>query len=166
MLQRRYPHAAAGRLAVGPFGAAGLIAGWVASDLIHDGPTLAVSAIFWSALSAAVAFLVFSSEGPTRPTSLLQAAIADGVVVGILAGVTGTLFEVLPADAAGGSGSTVTGIGVVGAVAAGAGIGALAGGALGAVVRLLARTRQLERPAPAPSGRKRAGSRKRKHKRP
>ncbi len=159
MLNRRYPHREAGRVAASVFGVAGIIAGVVSASLIHNAPPLVINAALWAAIGGAVAYLVFSSEGPQkRPASVVQAAIADGVVAGVIVATTLILLDLFAGAGAGGTaGAPVT----FGRVAEGFGSGllsgAVGGGLLGYLVLLVGGREKLER-RPARSRRKAAKS--------
>lgn len=131
MLQRRYPFVAAGRTAAIIFGVAALPLGYFLAIRGSDVPTAAVSAVFWGAVGAMVAFLVFSAEGPRRPRSRTQGAIADGVVAGIITCVSAAVFSTLINNQSSGGASLSTlllaaGLGLVGGAIVGAFLGWLA----------------------------------------
>jgi len=155
VLNRRYPHREAGRVAAPVFGVAGIIAGVVSASLIHNAPPLVINAALGAAIGGGVAYLVFSSEGPQkRPASVVQAVIADGVVAGVIVATTLILLDLFAGAGAGGTaGDPVT----VGRVAEGFGSGLLAGavggGLLGYLVFLVGGREKLER-RPARSRRK------------
>src|SRR5947209_1953821 len=94
MLARRYPYAEAGKAVSPIFAFGGAVGGIVASLLLQGSPPAVLNAILWAALAAAVSFLVFSSEGPRpRPEPIWQAAMADGVVAGIIATVSAAILD-------------------------------------------------------------------------
>lgn len=162
MWRRRYPHVLAGRIAAIPFTLAGLAAGWIAAIVIPGSPPPYVCAILWAAFAGAVALLVFSSESAPRPPSVVQASIADGLVTGAIASGSSALVQIL---ASGGAGSAPSPGASVGAIAAAAGVGALAGSVVGAGVYLVGGQELLKRDsgriARAKRGRK-GGSRQRR----
>jgi len=168
VLNRRYPHRDAGRVSAPVFGVAGIIAGVASASLIRNAPPLVVNAVLWAAIGWGVAYLVFSSEGPQkRPASVVQAAIADGVVAGVIVATTLILLDLFAGAGAGGT----TGIPVsFGQVAEGAGSGllsgAVGGGLLGYLVLLVGGREKLQRRS-AGSRRKAArakgGTSRRKH---
>lgn len=152
MWNRRYPHVSAGKLASLPFGATALLGGWIVADLIPKAPPAVFSAILWAVMGAGVAYLVFAAEGVTRPPSLMQASIADGLVAGIITASFGTAIVAFAAGGAGGAGQTVSGWGIVGAIAIGLGVGAAIGALLGTAVALIGSQDALAR---IPPGRRR-----------
>jgi hypothetical protein len=140
MLNRRYSHQAAARVASPIVAVVGVAGGILAALTIPASPPLILNAILWGLLGAAIGYLVFASEGPQqRPASVVQASVADGVVAGILTALSGGLVDVISASGAGSSSSGSLSLGGAGlalvlAIAfgtvagAGAGAGALAVG--------------------------------------
>jgi len=155
MLNRRYPHREAGRVAAPVFGLAGIIAGVVSASLIGNAPPPVANAALWAAIGGVVAYLVFSSEGPQkRPASVVQAAIADGVVAGVIVATTLILLDLFAGAGAGGTaGVPITFGRVTEGIGSGLLSGAAGGGLLGYLVFLVGGSEKLER-RPAPSRRK------------
>ena len=136
MLARRYPHAEAGKAVSPLFAMGGAVGGVVSSLLMSDAPPVAVNAVLWAAIAGMTAFLVFSSEGPrARPEPLWQAAMADGVVAGIIATVSASVLDLFLGS---GSGSTSSSSITVSSFGATVGVGVLAGLLAGAVLGLAA----------------------------
>lgn len=144
----------AGRLALTPFAATALLSGWIVANLVPHSPPQVFSAILWGVVGGGVSYLVFSSEGATRPVSMMQASVADGVVAGIITATFGTVIVVLAASGAGGSGDTVSWLDVVEKVAIALAIGSVVGAILGSAVGLIG--------GPAVLARRRSGGQRRK----
>lgn len=135
MLNRRYSHQEAARVAAPFICLLGVVGGIVATRVIPGSPPTIVNAILWGLAGGFTGYLVFASEGPQqRPASIVQASIADGVVAGTLTALTGTLIDVIGASGAGSSssGTLSLGRGVL-SLGLAAACGALFGGAMGAV---------------------------------
>lgn len=101
MWNRRYPFAAAGRLAAAAFGIDGVIGGVVLALTLPNAPGPYVNGPLWAVLGAVVGFLVFATDAQQRPMSVRQAAAADGVVVGIVGAAMGVLLDLAAATGAG-----------------------------------------------------------------
>lgn len=147
VLNRRYPHRDAGRVAAPVFGLAGIIAGVVSASLIGNAPPPVANAALWAAIGGSVAYLVFSSEGPQkRPASVVQAGIADGVVAGVIVATMLILLDLFTGGGAGGSAGVPVTFGRV-AEGFGSGVlsGAVGGGLLGYLVFLVGGREKLER---------------------
>ncbi len=133
MVNRRYPHRGAAQFASPLIGISGLAGGVVAAQAIPGSPSPVFNAVLWGVIGAVAGYIVFASEGPQqRPASLMQAAIADGVVAGIITSLSGALVDVISASGAGSSSDGVLSLGgavlaVALAVMFGAGVGAGAG---------------------------------------
>ncbi len=129
-------HSAAGRVAAPILGVASVLAGLAASRLIAGSPPIPINVVIWGAMGAASAFLVFASEGPQqRPPSTFQAAMADGVVSGLVTAIGGSVVDLV---AASGAGSSSAGSVTFPEVLAAAGLSLLGGAAVGAACGLLA----------------------------
>jgi hypothetical protein len=82
----------------------GLVGGLLAARTIPGSPPILVNVVVWGLIGALTGYIVFASEGPQqRPASVVQAAIADGVVAGILTALSGALIDVISASGAGSS---------------------------------------------------------------
>jgi hypothetical protein len=140
MFSRQYPYAETGRVAAWPFALGGAIGGYVASVLVGGGPPVPINIVLWAIITRATAYIVFSSEGPRqRPDGMVQAAIADGIVAGVIACVSCAIIDVIVAAGAGTSGSHGVSAGTLAAtVGLGALAGVVAGTALGYLVVPLA----------------------------
>lgn len=114
-------------------GIAALAGGAVAARAIPGSPSPVFNAVLWGIIGGVAGYIVFASEGPQkRPVSLIQAAVADGVVVGIITALSGALIDVISASGAGSSTHGALSLGgavlaVIVAVVLGAGVGAAAG---------------------------------------
>ena len=129
VLRRRYSHQQAARIASPLIGVAGLVGGAVAARAIPGSPSLFFNAVLWGVIGGFAGYIVFASEGPQqRPASIAQAAVADGVVAGIITALSGGLIDVISASGAGSSthGSLSVGGAVLAVVFAGL-LGALVG---------------------------------------
>jgi hypothetical protein len=163
MLARRYPYADAGKAVSPIFGIGGAAGGVIASLIIPGAPPIVLNAVLWAALAAATSFLVFSSEGPRpRPEPLWQAAMADGVVAGIIATVSTSIIDLFLGSGSGSSSGSSVSVSMFGAtVGVGLLAGMVGGGGLGLVsVPVVGDLRLVRKPAELP--RKRRGKRKRK----
>jgi hypothetical protein len=133
VLNRRYSHQRAARIAAPFIVVVGVIGGLLAARTIPGSPPILVNVVIWGLIGAFTGYLVFASEGPQqRPTSVVQAAMADGVVAGILTALSGTLVDVISASGAGSSSSGSLSLGgailtLVLAIVLGALVGAAAG---------------------------------------
>jgi hypothetical protein len=153
MLQRRYPHRGAGRLASLLFLVVGFAGGWLAGTQVRHGPGPLAGGIVWALIAAGVAYLVFSSEGPARrPQSRWQAGMADGLITGVMAGLVGAAIDLVVASGTSGAGNTS----VAGALGASVGLGTVAGAAAGLLLGLHP---ALER-APVATGKRRREERR------
>jgi hypothetical protein len=135
VLRRRYSHQQAARIASPLIGLSGLVGGAIAARAIPGSPSLFFNAVLWGVIGGFTGYIVFASEGPQqRPASIAQAAVADGVVAGIITALSGGLIDVISASGAGSSthGSLSVGGAVLAVVFAGL-LGALVGGAAGAL---------------------------------
>lgn len=135
MLTRRYPHRAAARIAAPLVGISSVAGGMLAARTIPGSPSLVFNAVLWGVIGGVAGYIVFASEGPQqRPASLVQAAVADGVVAGIITALSGALIDVISASGAGSSshGSLSLG-GAALAVVIAVGLGAVVGGCMGAL---------------------------------
>jgi hypothetical protein len=132
---RRYPHFEVGRVVSPLFAVVGAFGGIIAGVWMPGAPPPVINAVLWAVIGAMTSFLVFSSEGPrARPASLVQAAVADGVVTGIIATVSAALLDLL---AAAGAGTTAGGVVTAGSFVQTvliAGAAGLVGGALSGFV--------------------------------
>lgn len=135
MLSRRYTHVGAARVASPIIALAGVAGGILAARIIPGSPPIVANAVLWGLAGGFTGYIVFASEGPQqRPSSILQAAIADGVVAGILTALSGALIDVISASGAGSSsGGTLSLGGVVLALVLAIILGALGGAAAGAL---------------------------------
>jgi hypothetical protein len=135
MLNRRYSHQAAARVASPIVATVGVVGGILASLTIPASPPLIVNVILWGVVGVATGYLVFASEGPQkRPASVVQASIADGVVAGILTALTGGLVDVISASGAGSaSGGALSLAGAVLVLVLAIAFGALSGAGAGAL---------------------------------
>lgn len=147
MIGRRYVHVPAGRLASVVFAAAGILGGLVAHRIISGGPPIAINAVLWCGAGGVCAYLVFASEGPhQRPVSFRQAAVADGIVAGVIVTLLCVMVDVLVSEGAGASSGSGLAFGVLAESAAGAIVlGALVGAALGGAILLVGGRGRLER---------------------
>lgn len=164
MADSRYPYPAAGRRAALPFALLGAAGGVVLSSRISSAPPLLLNAILWAVLFGFASYIVFASQGPNRPPSILQAAAADGVVAALVA-LLPTLFVDLLA--AGGAGTSSTGLStstIVSTIAVSLPSGAVAGGLTGLLLPVMLGRAPFERIPPQRSGSKRS-SRKRSKRR-
>ena len=170
MLNRRYPHRGAAQFASPLIGLSGLVGGAVAARAIPSSPTPVFNAVLWGVIGAVAGYIVFASEGPQqRPASLLQAAVADGVVAGIITALSGALVDVISASGAGSSSHGALSLGgAVLAVAVAVILGGGVGGGAGAVaVAIGGRERfarvpvsRRKRASPTGGGRARRGAHK------
>jgi hypothetical protein len=155
MLQQRYPYRSVGVIAgvvVGVFSAA---YGWLLASHVPGNPSPVVTAVIAAAFGVAAGFIVFSSEAERRPPSLWQAALADGIISGMIAWASAALLISLFSGGAG-SGSGPSGGSVLRITAASAGLGVIGGGVAGMVTWLIAGEARLKsRVPPPPSPRKR-----------
>lgn len=136
MWQSRYPHAAAGRFASIPFALVGLLGGFFVSDLLPRSPAAPITALLFGVIGAGTAYVVFSTEAPARPGGYQQGAAADGVIAGIITGMTGTVLDVLAASGAGSTdgGASPSASQIVIALALAILVGGIGGGILGLAV--------------------------------
>jgi hypothetical protein len=135
VLSRRYSHQRAARIASPLIALSGAAGGAIAARAIPGSPALIFNAVLWGVIGGFAGYIVFASEGPQqRPASIAQAAVADGVVAGIITALSGGLIDVISASGAGSSthGSLSLGGAVLAVVFAGM-LGALVGGSAGAV---------------------------------
>ena len=162
----RFPHRTAGLVAVPFFLVAGAAGGFVASLVLTRAPGPVTNAAIWAIVAAASAYVSYAGQGATRPASVIQAAVADGGVAGLGAGVAAALIDLLAATDAGGSGTVLSLSTAVRTLFPAALGGALAGGALGVPVTL-AGGKHLTRPVSSggPGGRRRAKRRTRRTRR-
>jgi hypothetical protein len=169
-------HASAGRVAAPLFAIAGAAGGIAATRAITGSPPLVVNALIWAVIAALVAYMVFASEGPQqRPASIVQAAVADGVVTGMIAGALGAIVDILAANGAGSSNSKLTLGAFVLAFAGGLALGGVVGAPVGWVALLAGGRERFERAGrqgrkakarpSAATGRPASGARKRRQRR-
>jgi hypothetical protein len=146
------------------FALAGAAGGVVAALLIHGSPPPVINAVLWAIVGAITAFLVYASEGPrARPISVTQAAVADGVVTGIIGTVSAAILDLIVASGAGTSSGTAISAGSFLQTALLSGAGGLVGGAaLGLATLPLAGRDRLERPRAETKVRSRPRKRNRK----
>ncbi|HLJ68332.1 MAG TPA: hypothetical protein VKX16_13315 [Chloroflexota bacterium] len=165
MLRTRYPYPDAGRVAGLIFAAAALVIGIIVAEQLVGGTAAIVDTAVWSVMAGLVAYLVFASQGPTRPESVRQACAADGVVSGIVAGGLGGLFGILLAS---GVGTNVSNIPSAGQMALAMVASLIGGGVTGALLGLMAYlaggSSRFAR-VPPKAGRRHAGSRARARRR-
>ena len=161
MLNRRYPYRDAARIAAPIVAIVGLVGGVVAARAVPASPPSIVNAIIWGVAGVGTGYLVFASEGPQqRPSSVFQAAVADGVVAGIITAMTGGLIDVVGASGAGSSSQGALSLaGSVVALAVMIVYGGLAGGGAGAAALALGGRARFER-GPKPRTKKRAADRR------
>jgi hypothetical protein len=145
VLKRRYPFADVGRLAGAELAVAGALAGIITGLLSEGGSAVVSYAILFGAVAGLISLLVFSSQGPQRPASVVQASAADGLVSGVLTGFFCALFVAIAAS--GHTRTPSTGQIVLGFVLAAVGGGAL-GGLLGLLLYALAGRERLTRVPP------------------
>jgi hypothetical protein len=153
MLNRRYSHQGAARVASPIIALVGLAGGLLAALAIPVSPPIIVNAVLWGLVGGFTGYIVFASEGPQqRPASVLQAAIADGVVAGIITALSGALIDVISASGAGSSsGGSLSLGGVVLALFFAIFLGALGGAAAGALALTVGGRERFQR---LPAGRR------------
>jgi hypothetical protein len=147
VLSRRYSHQRAARIASPLIALSSAAGGAIAARAIPGSPALIVNVVLWGVIGGFAGYIVFASEGPQpRPSSITQAAVADGVVAGIITALSGGLIDVISASGAGSSihGSLTLGGAVLAVVFAGI-FGALVGGAAGAVALAIGGQERFER---------------------
>jgi hypothetical protein len=147
MLNRRYSHQRAARIASPILVLFGLAGGAVAARVIPGSPTPVFNAVLWGVVGGIAGYIVFASEGPQqRPASIVQAAVADGVVAGIIIALSGALVDVISASGAGSSTpGTLSLGGAVLAVVLAAILGALVGACAGALALAVGGRERFER---------------------
>jgi hypothetical protein len=154
MLQRRYPHTRAARLAAAAFLILGFGGGWFAAGFVPHGPGGLAGGIVWGLIAAGISYLVFASEGPARrPEIQWQATMADGLIAGTISGIAAAAIDVLVASGSSSGSSLSTGQ-IIATIAAFAGAGALIGALAGVLLGFLPSMQRL-----SPSRKKRKDKR-------